>query len=380
MGLSDLPSPEDGDEKPWTLLRLLGWDSRQARRVALAFLVGIAGSVAFVVLQFPLPIFLGALAFMMVAAIVDAPVAQPKSLGAPMRAVLGVTVGSAFTPALIGQMSGMAGSLLILVPFTLLITVTGMTFFRRLAGYDRATAFFAAVPGGLTDMVTMAGDAGANQRRVTLIHATRITLIVFAVPFFVELSNGQSVGGKLPSIVHVWEMRAVDAVVLIGLGVVGWAIAKRLGLAGAALVGPMIASGIVHAVGLSAAKVPFELLAIAQVTLGILLGYQFRGLTIGEFGSTMIWGLLFTALLLVLTAIAAVGVSAITGFDRVSVLLAFAPGGQTELNLLALILGLDVAFIALHHLVRLAIIIIGAQAVFLKDEEWQRHAKSIRRK
>jgi uncharacterized protein len=38
-----------------------------------------------------------------------------------------------------------------------------------------------------------------------------------------------------------------------------------------------------------------------------------------------------------------------------------APGGQAEISLLAFALHLDVAFIALHHLTRLALIMLAAQ-------------------
>jgi uncharacterized membrane protein AbrB (regulator of aidB expression) len=62
----------------------------------------------------------------------------------------------------------------------------------------------------------------------------------------------------------------------------------------------------------------------------------------------------------------------LTGFDPVSVLLAFAPGGQTELNLLAFVLGLDVAYVALHHLTRLAVVILGAQMIFRTKKHWRR--------
>ena len=104
----------------------------------------------------------------------------------------------------------------------------------------------------------------------------------------------------------------------------------------------------------------------------VLLGCKFRGLTMKEFTGTMVWGMANTIVLLAITAAVVVGVSRITGFDPVSVLLAFAPGGQTELNLLAFILGLDVAYVALHHLVRLAIVIIGAQIVFRTRTDWRK--------
>ena len=133
----------------------------------------------------------------------------------------------------------------------------------------------------------------------------------------------------------------------------------------------MMLSGLAHALGLTAAKIPLEILIFAQVTLGILLGAQFRGLTWREFSSTMVWGAGFSVVLLVATGLVAVGVSRLTGFDSTTVLLAYAPGGQSELNLIAYILNLDVAYTALHHLVRLAIVIFGAQLVFRANPKWR---------
>jgi hypothetical protein len=40
--------------------------------------------------------------------------------------------------------------------------------------------------------------------------------------------------------------------------------------------------------------------------------------------------------------------------------------------LLALIIGLDVAVVALHHLLRVAMVIIGAQIVFKSHKDWRR--------
>lgn len=369
----------DGDDESESA----GWRSRIAARIAgidrdrlirilAAYVVASIGAVVFLWLKLPLPIFLGSLTACFIAAILDVKIVRPAAMSAPMRAVLGVAVGAAFTPALLSQIGAMAPTLFLIVPFSILLTAGGMAFFMRFAGYDAPTAFFASVPGGLTDMVSMGADAGASQRTITLIHATRIAFIVFAVPFVVSAMSGAQLGGRLPSIVHIWEMRPWDGVVLVALAFAGWWIAERIGLAGAPLVGPMIASGLLHALGVTAAKVPFEVMVLAQLTLGILLGLQFRGLTLPEFRTTMVWALAFSVLLVVVSGIATVIVSALTGAPMLPVLLAFAPGGQTELNLLALVLNIDVAFVALHHLVRLAVVIIGAQMVFARRTDWRR--------
>ncbi len=349
-----------------------GIEWRQLARYALALVLGAIGSVIFVSLQFPLPWFLGALTACLIASVAGAPIARPKALSIPMRCVLGVAIGSAFTPALLDRMGSMASSLLLLIPFMLSVILVGMLFYEKVAKLDRPTAFFAAVPGGLTDMTTMAEEAGAKARTVILVQATRILLIVFTLPLWLQWHDGLAVGRAVASRIHIWEITPLDAVVMFAMGLGGWLTARWLGLAGAPIVGPMIVSGLAHAFGLTFAKMPLEVLVVAQISVGVLLGCQFRGLTLKELTGTVTWGIANAAVLIVYTAFVAHWVAQFTGFDPVSVLLAYAPGGQTELNLLTFVLGLDVAYVAMHHLSRLGIVILGAQIVFKTQKGWRK--------
>jgi len=337
-----------------------------------ALIVGAIGAVIFVRFSMPLPWFLGSLTACLVASVLKLPVRRPRPLSVPMRAILGVAVGSAFAPALLGRMGSMVGSLMLLVPYMIVIVVIGMYFYERLAGFDRPTAFYSAVPGGLTDMTTMAEDSGANTRSIVLTQATRIVIIVFALPLWLQWHDGITISATAASRVRLADISPGDAVVLFSIGLGGWLTARSLGLAGAPIVGPMVASGLVHAFGLTEVRMPLEVLTFAQIGVGAMLGCQFRGLTWREFKTTMIWGIAFSLVLLAIIPIVVLGVSRMTGFDPISVLLAFAPGGQTELNLLAYILGLDVAYVALHHLTRLAIVIFGAQIVFKTKLDWRK--------
>jgi uncharacterized protein len=346
------------------------WTAQGIVRLALAFAIGLAGSQVFVWLHLPLPWFLGSLLACMAAAVAGVPYDRPDWLGVPMRAVLGVAVGTGFTPAILGRLGEMSLSLALLLPWMAVIMAAGVPFFRRFAGFDTKTAFFASVPGGLTDMVAMADSAGANTRAVTLIQLTRIVLIVFALPFWLQWHDGFDIATRaVTGRVHLWELTLFDAGLLVALGAAGWWIAVRLHLAGPAIVGPMILSGLAHASGLTAARMPFEVMTFAQVTLGVLLGSQFRGLTWNEFRTTLVWGIAFSVMLILTSVAVTLGVARLTGAPVIPVLLGYAPGGQAELNLVAYTLNMDVAFVALHHLVRLAIVIFGAQLVFrrLKD-------------
>ena len=351
------------------LSRLMHMTRTRLPGIALAFVVASIGAALFVYLKAPLPIFLGALTASMIASILGVPIKRPRSLSTPIRIVLGLAIGSAFTPALLDRIDELAISLALVVPFTAAITAAGYVFYRYIAGFDAPTSFFVSVPGGLTDMVFMAKDAGANERMVTLMQAVRMVLIVFAIPVWVAWTSDLPVGGAVLDTIHIWEIDPFDAVVLIALGIIGWRLAKWLGILGAAMIGPMILSGAAHALGLTASQVPMELLIVGQLVLGILLGGQFRGLTMHEFTRWVSWALVFSLALMVVAIGVATAVTRLTGADAVSVLLAYTPGGQSELNLLAIILQLDVAFIALHHIVRVAVSIVGAQLVFSASRE-----------
>ena len=331
--------------------------------------IGGAGAIVFIVLKLPLPWFLGALTATLIAAVLDVPFVAPKQLGVLLRAVLGVAIGAAFAPELLARGAPMLVSLLGLLPWMALLIGGGYWFFTRRALLDPMTAFFAAVPGGLSDMVLIAEEMGGDARAVTLIQLSRNVLVVFALPLYLQWHEGMAVAQQaFVAKSHLADLSLDAAGELLLLGIAGVMIAKRLGIAGAAIVGPMILSGVLHVMGLTTASVPFEIMTPTQVLLGILLGAQFRGLTWLEFRTTLTSGLVFTAVLLAATPLMAMLMARLSGFSQTLTLMAYAPGGQAEINILAFSLHVDVAFVAIHHLMRVALVMLAAQAMV----RWQR--------
>lgn len=339
------------------------------QRLALGLAIGAGGSAVFVLLALPLPWFLGALTATMIAAVLDVPFAAPQGFGVVLRAVLGVAIGAAFTPELLTRGAPMLVSLAGLLPWLALLIGGGTWFFTRRALLDPMTAFFASVPGGMSDMVLFAEEMGANARAVTLIQLSRNVLVVFALPLYLQWHDGVAVARQaFAAKSHLADLSATGVMELLLLGVAGTVVATRLGIAGGAIVGPMVLSGAVHMFGLTTASVPFEVMTPVQILLGILLGAKFRGLTWLEFRTTLASGLLFTALLLVAAPLMAAVVARLSGFSPALTLMGYAPGGQAEVNILAFALHMDVAFVATHHLVRVFLVMVAAQLMV----RWQR--------
>jgi uncharacterized membrane protein AbrB (regulator of aidB expression) len=62
--------------------------------------------------------------------------------------------------------------------------------FLRHVGYDRATAFFSALPAGLTEMTAVGSDNGGNPQTIALTHTVRVLIVAFAIPFLLVVLAG----------------------------------------------------------------------------------------------------------------------------------------------------------------------------------------------
>jgi uncharacterized membrane protein AbrB (regulator of aidB expression) len=84
----------------------------------------------------------------------------------------------------------------------------------------------------------------------------------------------------------------------------------------------------------------------------------------------LVAGLGFCVLLIILTIIFVEAIYLLDLAPGLETLLAFAPGGQAELVVLALIVGADTAFVVAHHVLRIFTVILGAPIaarIFGKD-------------
>lgn len=355
----DARPPGTAEARAPTPLGLLG---PPAGRLALALAVGAAGGWTFDRLGLPLPWMLGAVCFSLAAALAGAPMAVPNGFRNGMLLVLGVLIGSGFTPDILAHVHQWAVSISLVLVYTVALTFGGAWFFRHAGGYSRLDAFFAGLPGGLAAVVFIGAEVGADLRRLSIVHSVRIVLVCFTIPFWIRLAEGVGVGAVQRSLT-AW-MPPGDALLLAACGIVGYFLARRLRLAAPFLLGPLILSGAVHLAGLTAAKPPGLLIVAAQVVVGSAIGCRFVGVALRRVLGTVGLGLASAALMVATAFAAAWGVHALTGLPYNAVLLALAPGGLPEMTLIALSLHIDLALVVSHHLVRVLFINIGVPLLY----------------
>lgn len=336
--------------------------SALTRAKLMTLAIGIPGGALFYLLHLPLPWMLGAMAATTVAAISGVRIAMMPGLRLVFVAILGVMLGSAFTPEVVQGLVTWIGSFAWLALYLVVATAGVWLFYRRLARYDIATAYFAAAPGGLNEMVLAGGALGGDERRISMSHAARILIAIFALSF-----GYRWFGGYTPVATAVaggGAMEWSDWLLLTACGVIGFGIAKALRIPAYALVGPMVLSAIVHATGITHSRPPLWLVAAAQVVVGAMVGSRFDGVSLRMVGKAVLLAIFATAVLLALAMVFGQAVESTLGIPFAAALLAFSPGGLAEMSLIALSLEVDAAYVSSHHIVRIFIIVLAAPLVF----------------
>ncbi len=323
-----------------------------------AFAASAIGVLAFHLLDLPLPWLLGPIFGCLAAALAGAPLREIGPLNNSMRTVLGVAVGATLTPAVIATFPAMWPTLALIPVMVASIGLVGIPYFRRICGYDMPTAYYAAMPGGLQDMLVFGEEAGGSVRALSLIHATRVMVIVVALPFI--LKGIWEADLRNPPGAPIDAIPVQELLLMIVCAAVGWWAARRAGLFGASILGPLIATAAVALAGFLHNRPPLEAIFAAQFFIGMAVGSKYAGITIEEIRHDLAAGFGFCVILIGITVVFVEAVYNAGLAPGQEALLAFAPGGQAELTVLALIVGADAAFVVAHHILRLFVVILGA--------------------
>ena len=331
-------------------------------------IICLSGAAIFLWLELPLPWLFGPLFRCLLAALIGINLYSIKILSDAMRTILGVAVGATVTLSFLLALPGFWNTL-IFIPITVILSgIIGVWYFQKLCGYDFPTAYYSSMPGGLQDMLVFGEEAGGNVRAMSLIHATRVLVIIIALPTLLTFIWGISLDKPPGDPIRNFE---IEQLIILGIcGIAGWKVASFLGMFGASILGPLILTAIASITGILHTRPPVEAIWAAQYFIALGIGVKYVGVTAQEIRKDILAGLGFCIFLLVIT----LGiVSLVINYNlapAVDAILSMAPGGQAELVVMALIVGADLGFVVAHHLFRIFIVILGAPIMerFMKSK------------
>lgn len=276
--------------------------------------------------------------------------------------IVASAIGLHFTGEVLGEVLAHFGAILAGALGTLALSLIGMFILSR-GGCDRATAYFASMPGGASEMVNLASRHAANPGRVAAAHSLRMLLVVLVIPAFFTWS--------LPPVQPPAPL-PVDGFWLAVLLPAGGLLAllwRRCGQPNPWMLGPLTACALASAGFDLHIGLPDGLGQVGQWLIGSSLACHFDRAFFRSAPAFLLRVLLFTLMAMLVAAALAAGLGWLTALDETSLTLGMMPGGITELCLTAEALQLSVALVTAVQVLRLFLVMFLAEPLF---RLWQR--------
>jgi len=304
----------------------------------------------------PLPWMLGPLFIIGFFCALKFEIKLPKKPLPLVRALLGCVIGSNFTNEIFVNINHIGKSLFLLPFFVVLMILCTYFVLKIIMKYDKKTSLIGSMPGGLNEMVLLVSEIGGNERIVTLLNTTRIIMVVTIASILTHLFTENLINENSETL---YFSHLDDLLLISVISILGFFIGKILSIPGYSIIGPMLLSSFLHAFGFIKLTPNILLIISIQIYLGSNLGLYFKGIKLQEFLGPIKAGFLSTLISFIPLCLFLYFLNFL-GYDLLSLILSYAPGGQAEMCILTLSIGGDIVFVSIHHVLRVFFVIMIA--------------------
>lgn len=281
---------------------------------------------------------------------------------------IGTALGLYFTPEVLGQLSRNGLIIVLLAASAVAVGLLGALLLRRWTDVSPATAFFAALPGGASEMVVLAERQGGAVDRVAAAHALRVMLVVSLVPFvLVHWSHGGDEIFRPLSTAVDW----LHLPILFAAALAGVILFSALRIANAWVLGPLACVGGLTALGIPLSGLPPELVNGGQLLLGAALGSRFSPSFFRAAPRFLSVSALATGLALLLSGLLVWLLTRFVALPLPSLALAASPGGMAEMSVTAKVMHLSVPLVTATHVLRVVLLTVCAPPLCRHFLAWQ---------
>jgi uncharacterized protein len=322
--------------------------------------IGAAGGVLFLWANLPGGLITGAMIAVGVAAIAGRPLAVPPILAQAVLVLLGISLGSLMSRQVLQHMGAYPWTIALLALATFCSTFGSSLYLQRIHDWDRTSAFLAASPGALSQIIVLAAEKGADVPAIAVVQTMRVIILTAALPMLLALtgiapSSRPTAVAAIASPLELTELVAASMAVALLL--------RLIKFPASWMFGAMIGSSVLHGAGLVEGGLPPSVRGVALVGIGALIGSRFARMKVRTLLSHVNAALGSFAFAIIISA-AFVAVIVLTTHVRAAdVIVAFAPGAMDAMLALALTLHIDPIFVGAHHLSRFVFVTIATPGI-----------------
>jgi uncharacterized protein len=327
---------------------------RTLAQTAETLLIALAGGTLFTLVGFPAGLISGSVLAVAVAALLGRPVRVPVPLARTGYVLIGILLGAVVTPETVKGFTAWPVSIALVMVAALCMMLATATYLRLAHGWDRLSALLGASPGSMTQVIALSTELGADLPAIAIVQTMRVLLLTTGIPaglaLFGLVAPALPVMRAPPGGASLAEL-ALTIAVSCATAIVFWRLHFPAGL----LFGAMVGSGLLHGFGLVQAMLPWWIGSFSVLVLGALVGSRFAGQTFRLLTGYLAAALGSFAVSLTVATLFVLIVAYLFPFPIANIAVAFSPGAQDTMMVLALALHLDPVYVAAHHVARFVV-------------------------
>lgn len=323
---------------------------RESMQVAETLLIAAVGGIGFYLIGFPGGLVSGSMLTVAVAALAGRPMKIPPPLARLCFILVGILLGAVVTPETLRGVATWPLSVALLVVAAICMITATACYLRLVHGWDPLSALLGASPGSMAQVMALSAEFGADMRGIAIVHVMRVLLIVLGLPAGLALFG--STVEPVVSTRGVTEASLTELAILLTVSTLTALAMLRIRFPGGLMFGAMAGSGFLHGADLIHVSLPWWAGGAAVLTLGAVAGARFANTSPRLLLSYLAAAFGSFAVAVTVAAAFALIVVAVLPFRIADVIVAFAPGAQDTMMVLALALHLDPVFVGAHHLAR----------------------------
>ena len=322
----------------------------QGMREAIAgvgtILAAVAGGALFQAAGMPVAWMAGPMITVAALAMMDVPVRMSPLTRDFGLTVAGVSLGSTVTPEAVAMIARYPVSILGLAISVIATVAASKSVLERMYGWDKPTAFLAAVPGALSMVMALAAESAGDARKIAVVQAVRLFALVTLMPLAINATMTPQAHAAQPIVTPLGMLVMFLATIAVSDGL------KKLKFANPQFVGGMITGTLLHMTNLVPGELPPVMGVTGMVLIGVFSGLRFGGTSPRFLLTILMPGILSLSVALVIALACGLTVQWLTGLKLAEVLVAFAPGGVEAMIMMGAAMGLDTLYISTHHVLR----------------------------
>lgn len=288
---------------------------------------------------------------------------KPNQTGRKIgQAMVGLSIGFAIADSNLLAASSRLPLFIFLTLFMLLCGGGIGFFYSRISHTNLLNAMLATVPGGVATMSGIAAEYNRNVSLVAMVQTLRITSVILIIPLIAGISDRTVERETMALADYAIKSNPSYLFCFILVAIVAWLgfkIATKLRIPAASFFGTLIV-GIGFNYAISHFSI-FNNFSFTPPQFISLIGQILLGITVGEAWSdrvnitskNIVYAFISVAMTIASGFVAAIIATFFTSWDWLTCMLVTAPGGSTEMILVALALNHNPEVVTVAHSVRL---------------------------